>query len=180
VTIPNSVSSIGDGAFFECNWLGSVTIPSSVFYIGADAFAQCLSIGGAFFQGDAPSSDNIASVFADEQGGGTSADFWVFYPSGGSGWSTPTWNGFNAQQYDYTYTPPVRPVLTLIPSPGAVTPSFNRLRIGTSYQLQVSTDLGAWSNAGPVFQATNDIAPYPQPFNVTNGNHLFFRLIWPP
>ena len=37
-TIPNSVTSIGKGAFYRCNNLKSVTIPNSVTSIGDDAF----------------------------------------------------------------------------------------------------------------------------------------------
>ena len=41
VTIPNSVTSIGDGAFSYCSGLTSVTIPNSVTYIGEYAFVGC-------------------------------------------------------------------------------------------------------------------------------------------
>ena len=41
VTIPNSVTSIGDGAFFGCSGLMSVTIPNSVTEIGWFAFFGC-------------------------------------------------------------------------------------------------------------------------------------------
>ena len=41
VTIPNSVTSIGDRAFYECTSLTSVTIPSSVTGIGDNAFHGC-------------------------------------------------------------------------------------------------------------------------------------------
>ena len=40
-TIPNSVTSIGDGAFEDCYSLTAVTIPNSVTYIGYDAFESC-------------------------------------------------------------------------------------------------------------------------------------------
>ena len=41
VTIPNSVTSIGDGAFEHCTGLTSVTIPNSVTSIGYWAFCDC-------------------------------------------------------------------------------------------------------------------------------------------
>ena len=40
-TIPNSVTSIGSGAFYDCSGLTSVTIPNSVTSIGYDAFCWC-------------------------------------------------------------------------------------------------------------------------------------------
>ena len=42
--IPNSVTSIGDGAFSSCKSLQSVTIPSSVTSIGNRAFSGCNSL----------------------------------------------------------------------------------------------------------------------------------------
>jgi len=41
VTIPNSVTSIGDRAFWGCESLTSVTIPNSVTSIGSSAFWSC-------------------------------------------------------------------------------------------------------------------------------------------
>ena len=41
VTIPNSVTSIGEFAFSGCSGLTSVTIPNSVTSIGSDAFSGC-------------------------------------------------------------------------------------------------------------------------------------------
>ena len=53
--IPNSVSSIGDDAFYGCFSLTSVTIPNSVTNIGDSAFSGCLSLTSVYFQGNAPS-----------------------------------------------------------------------------------------------------------------------------
>ena len=41
VTIPNSVTSIGNAAFLNCSGLTSVTIPNSVTSIGESAFRNC-------------------------------------------------------------------------------------------------------------------------------------------
>jgi hypothetical protein len=43
-TIPDSVASIGDQAFYDCPGLASVTIPSGVTSIGVSAFAYCTSL----------------------------------------------------------------------------------------------------------------------------------------
>ena len=43
-TIPDSVTTIGDYAFFDCNSLTSATIPDSVTTIGKFAFAWCSSL----------------------------------------------------------------------------------------------------------------------------------------
>ena len=54
-SIPNTVTSIDDYAFQDCDKLTSVTIPDSVTSIGDDAFGSCNSLSEIFFCGDAPS-----------------------------------------------------------------------------------------------------------------------------
>ena len=43
-TIPNSVTSIGDAAFYYCSTLTQVTIPNSVTSIGSSAFLSCSAL----------------------------------------------------------------------------------------------------------------------------------------
>ena len=44
ITIPNSVTSIGYSAFYDCTSLTNIIIPDSVLYIGGDAFYDCESL----------------------------------------------------------------------------------------------------------------------------------------
>ena len=44
LVIPNSVTSIGSWAFYDCSGLTSIEIPSSVTYIGSRAFYACSSL----------------------------------------------------------------------------------------------------------------------------------------
>lgn len=41
IVIPESVTSIGDGAFSDCSSLFNIVIPNSVTSIGSDTFAGC-------------------------------------------------------------------------------------------------------------------------------------------
>lgn len=165
VTIPSSVTNIDGGAFCGCTGISSITIPCSVASIGDYGFYWCWRLTSMYFQGDAPATFG-SFVFSEHH------SVSIYYPSTASGWSTPTWQGYSAQPYDYS----PQPLLGLVLSSGVVTPSFNRLLPGTEYQLQVSTDLVTWTDTGLVFTATNTSQAYSQPFGVSDWNRLFFRL----
>ena len=51
VMIPDSVTSIGNSAFYNCSGLTSVTISNSVTSIGDHAFENCSSLANVTFKG---------------------------------------------------------------------------------------------------------------------------------
>ena len=60
ITIPNSVTSIGQNAFYKCSGLTSITIPNSVTSIGAGAFYGCTSLTSINIPSSVTSIDSVA------------------------------------------------------------------------------------------------------------------------
>ena len=92
LTIPSTVTSIGDLAFYLCSALdGTITIPSSVTYIGEWAFIGSNNIDGYVMDGCTPPTIGESAFNNDSsyvQGGPP-----IFVPQGcGSNYITPTGN----------------------------------------------------------------------------------------
>ena len=71
LVIPNSVTSIGDYAFYNCRGLTSVTIPNIVTSIGEQAFYNCsltsVSINSdAIVSANRTENDNLNSIFGSQ------------------------------------------------------------------------------------------------------------------
>ena len=99
VVISDGVTSIGDTAFYACNALTKVVIPASVTSIGGGAFECCNELSSAEFLGNAPEffgTDVFYKVFE--------SPFMIFYHSGTTGWTSPTWNGYAAACIDPVIT----------------------------------------------------------------------------
>ena len=75
VTIPNSVTSIGDYAFDSCSSLTSVTIPNSVTSIGSCAFLDCSGLTSVTVENPTPVSIT-SDVFSN------SANATLYVPKG--------------------------------------------------------------------------------------------------
>ena len=88
IVIPDSITSIETCAFEYCSGLTEIVIPASVTTINNWAFRWC-NLTSAEFLGNAP------ATFGNGVFSGNSSNFTVFYHSGTTGWTTPTWNGYN-------------------------------------------------------------------------------------
>ena len=82
-TIPDSVTEIGDDAFFGCKSLTSITIPNSVTSIGMNAFYNCYSLIDVYM------GENVTNIGCNAFGGyeeeiydeETDEYYWVGTPS---------------------------------------------------------------------------------------------------
>ena len=88
ITIPENTTTIGYTAFSHCDFITSIEIPDKVTTIGHRVFAGCSNLYYARFYGNAP------TTFGDEVFSDTSPAFSIHYYQGKTGWTTPTWNGY--------------------------------------------------------------------------------------
>jgi hypothetical protein len=164
VTIPNGVISIGNGAFSSCYGLTSVTIPNSVISIGSGAFYGCTSLHQAYFQGNAPSSDAY-SVFAGESG-------MAYFLPGTTGWGSAFGGWPTAPWYQ-----PQPQILGSGNSLGVQSNGFQftiSWATNTSVVVQASTDVLNWSAI-----VTNSLVSGTNTFtdsNWTNYPRRFYRV----
>ena len=69
VTIPDSVTSIGNSAFSGCENLISITIPGSVINIGSNAFSGCKSLTSVTIENPDCEIYNYSSTFCNDDAG---------------------------------------------------------------------------------------------------------------
>ena len=80
MTIPNSVTSIGYWAFYECTGLTSIEIPNSVTSIGYDAFERCTGLTSINVASDNPNYCSVNGVLFNKN-----RTMLISYPGGKQG-----------------------------------------------------------------------------------------------
>ena len=92
VVLPETVKEIENGAFWGTS-LTSLYIPASVEKIGNNVFEHSQALTGVYFYGNVPVSFGN-SIIAN-----CSDDLKLYYISGTSGWTTPTWTAPDGTVY---------------------------------------------------------------------------------
>lgn len=142
IEIPDTVTTIEQSAFQNCNNFTSITIPNSVTSMGISAFSGCSSLTSVYYQGDVP------SVRLMLYGGTTPNSLISYYPEGNTTWEAAIKNGQWQGRGTATWNPsPTLAELTYSFDNGILTLSFTGI-------LEESDDTVNWI---PVQEA---ITPY--------------------
>ncbi len=90
ITVPSGMTSIGASAFLNCTKVTGITFPVSLTTsIGDSAFRSCTALTHANFTANAPSMG--LNVFFS-----TASGFTIYYLSTTTGFTSPTWFGYQA------------------------------------------------------------------------------------
>lgn len=117
ITLPDSIQRIETLAFQYCPGLTEITLGSSLKTIAKDAFYETPNLLSLYFRGNAPSATAEMVGYKGLADGAI-----VYYPTGSSGWTTPTWNGYVTRSYTPSgVTPaPEMTAVTAVPTTSAV------------------------------------------------------------
>lgn len=106
IKIPEGVEVVGEGAFNECSGLLKVVLPASITELENESFRDCDNLTEVYFLGNAPSMGSSAyeatQIFYRWSG---YPDVTIYYLSGSSGFSSPTWNEYNTAVIDQAVYP---------------------------------------------------------------------------
>ena len=97
ITIPEGVTGIGTGAFYECDSLTSITIPNGVTSIGDFAFKECFRLKKVLCLGN-------ASKLGSDAFNGCSSNLKIYAKNGLTGYDANGWENYSDKivRYDET------------------------------------------------------------------------------
>lgn len=144
ICLPQNLECIDNYAFQNCTRLKEISLSKTVASLGYSCFANCTALRRVYFYGNVPSINSNAFT-------NTHSTFTIYYIAGKSGWTSPTWNGYNTA----TFVPAGNPTLTLLSSspyritggtlsnvPAATTVSAFVAQFDTDHAITVSTPTG--------------------------------------
>ena len=140
-TVLDGTTFINHKAFQNKTSLKEISIPDTVTSIGDYAFYNCTNLTAAYFYGDAPTVGS--SVFAN-----ASAKFTIYYIDGKSGWTTPTWNGYNTATFVPEQKTPVTGV-TLSRATASLTVGDSLTLTATVSPADADDPSVTWSSSAP-------------------------------
>jgi len=161
-TVPGSVTSIGNSAFYVCKNLSSVTIPAGVTSIADDAFDQCTSLKSVYFAGNAPVADSTVFAYAD-------ANLTAYYLPGTIGWS------------NFSANTGIPTALWSLPYPLILSSANGNSSLGVQGNQFGFTISWAGGPSVVVETCTNLVSPVWQPLQtntLTNGSFYFTDPQW--
>lgn len=94
LNVHEGITRIDYEAFRDCLFMTTVRLPQSLDHLASNAFADCPNLQSATFAGDAPST--LGTGIFD----GAADGFTIYYYTGASGFTTPTWQGYNTVELD--------------------------------------------------------------------------------
>jgi hypothetical protein len=110
VSLPSGLTTISGGSFSKSG-LPSITLPVSLTIMGSSAFSSCSKLMDARFYGNLPSLQYADETYIKNKWfAGSPASFKIYYQSGKSGWTSPTWNGYQTQSFNAVSQLPLVPV----------------------------------------------------------------------
>jgi hypothetical protein len=159
VTIPDTVTTIQQDAF-ALDAIASVTIPASVTSMGQGVFLQDPLVS-ATFEGDAPTTFSPAAQLGSLSYG---TGLTVYYYATASGFTTPTWQGYNTQ---IIYQTPS--VTSVSPASGPAAGGTPVTITGTGFLGTSAVDFGTTlATSFTVNSDTSITATVPQGFNTVD------------
>ena len=116
VQFPEGLSYVGMFSFHDCNGLLNAIIPNTVESIGICAFKYCGRLKDLHFCGDAPGFVGPAAF---------PEDIIIYYREGSTGWTTPTWNGYQTALWEDEPSGSTARILQLHPENGSTNAGYD-------------------------------------------------------